>query len=54
MENLTQAFSDLVGIKQDIWECYPGFIASKQSLNPQVLITEDQGWFLCVVYINAK
>jgi hypothetical protein len=54
MENITQAFSDVAGLIQDSWECYPGFIASKQSLYPQVLIIEDQWWFLCIVYINAK
>jgi hypothetical protein len=37
MKNLTQFFLDLARIKQDGWECYPGFIAlkSKQSLDPQ-------------------
>jgi hypothetical protein len=29
MENLTQAFSDLVELRQDSWECHMGFIASK-------------------------
>jgi hypothetical protein len=54
MENLNQAFSNLVGVRQDSWEYYLRFIAPKQSLNPQVLIIEYQGLFLCVVYINAK
>ena len=26
MRNLTQEFSDLVGLRKDSWECYPGFI----------------------------
>jgi hypothetical protein len=45
VKNLTQAFSDLVGLRQDSWECYPRFIAlkNKQSLNPRVLSTRDQG-----------
>jgi hypothetical protein len=36
MKNLTQAFSDLVRLRQDSWECYPGFITFnlKKSLNP--------------------
>jgi hypothetical protein len=42
MEYLTQSFSDLAWLRQDIWECHPDFIASKHSLNPQVLITKDQ------------
>jgi hypothetical protein len=48
MKNLTQAFSDLARIRQDSWECHLGFIAlkqKKQSLNPHVLSTRDQGWF---------
>jgi hypothetical protein len=43
MKYLTQPFSDLAWLGQDSWECHPGFIASKISLNPQVLITKDQG-----------
>jgi hypothetical protein len=43
MENLTQSFSYLSWLGQDSWECHLGFIASKNSLNPQVLITKDQG-----------
>jgi hypothetical protein len=57
MRNLTQAFSDLVGLRQDSWECYSGFIAlkkkKKQSLNPQVLSTRDQGWFY-ILYVTVQ
>jgi hypothetical protein len=29
MRDLTQSFSDLVGLRKDSWECYPGFIDLK-------------------------
>ena len=46
MENLTQAFSDLARLRQDSWECHPGFIASKYLLNLQVLITKTEADFI--------
>jgi hypothetical protein len=42
MNYLTQSFSDLAWLGQDSWECHLGFIASKYSLNPQVLITRTE------------
>jgi hypothetical protein len=55
MKNLTQTFSDLARLKQDSWECYPGFIAlkSKQSLDPQAIYTRDQGWFY-LLYVTVQ
>jgi hypothetical protein len=54
MENLTQAFSDLFGLRKDSWECHLGFIVKeKQSLNPQVLSTRDQGWFVLYIICNC-
>ena len=41
MENLTQEFLDLVGLRKDSWECHPGFIALRQSLNPHVLMYKE-------------
>ena len=51
MKNLTQTFSDLSGIKQDNWECYPRFLAlkSKQSLDPQEIYSIDQSIYLLYV-----
>jgi hypothetical protein len=54
MENLPQAFLDLVGIRQDSWECHLVFIALRPSLNPHVLSTRDQGWFLYIICNSAK
>lgn len=50
-----QTFSDLARLKQDSWECYPGFIAlkSKQSLDPQVIDTRNQSWFY-LLYVTVQ
>jgi hypothetical protein len=45
MDYLTQSFSDLAWLGKDSWECHPRFIASKYSLNPQVLITRTKADF---------
>jgi len=50
MENLTQEFSDLVGLRKDSWECRTGFISLKQSLNPQGI----KAGFLYIVSNCAK
>jgi len=42
MNYITQSFSDLAWLGKDSWECHPRFIASKYSLNPQVLITRSE------------
>jgi len=54
MEHLTQSFLDLSWLRQDSWERHPGFIASKNSLNPQVLITKDQGWIYDLYMLQYK
>jgi hypothetical protein len=46
MEHLTQSFSYLAWLGQDSWECHPWFIASKHSLNTQVLITRIRASFM--------
>jgi hypothetical protein len=54
MEHPTQSFSDLAWLGQDSWECHPGFIASKHSLNPQVLITRIKVGFMICICCNVK
>jgi hypothetical protein len=54
MEHLTQSFSDLSWLGKDSWECHPGFIASKHSLNPQVLITRIKVGFMICICCNVK
>jgi hypothetical protein len=54
MEHLTQSFSYLTWLGQDSWECHLGFIASKHSLNPQVLITSIKASFMICICCNVK
>jgi hypothetical protein len=54
MECLTQSFSYLVWLGQDSWECHLGFIASKHSLNPQVLITRIKDDFMICKCCDVK
>ena len=54
MEHLTQSFSHLAWLGQDSWECHLGFIASKHSLNPQVLITRIKADFMICICCNVK
>jgi len=54
MEHPTQSFSDLAWLRQDSWECHLGFIASKHSLNPQVLITRIKVGFMICICCNVK
>jgi len=54
MEHLAQSFLDLAWLGQDSWECHPGFIASKHSLNPQVLITRIKDDFMICNFCNVK
>jgi hypothetical protein len=55
MENLTKEFSDIVGLRQDSWECHAQFIAKeKKSLNLQVLSTRDQVGLFYILYVNVK
>jgi hypothetical protein len=56
MENLTQEFSDLTELGKDSWECHLGVYSLKtkrKSLNPQVLSTRDQGWFVLYLYVTV-
>jgi hypothetical protein len=54
MEHPTQSFSDISWIGQDSWECHSGFIDSKHSLNPQVLITRIKARFMICICCNVK
>jgi len=54
MEHLTQSFSDISWLGQDSWECHSGFIASKHSLNLQVLITRIKASFMICICCNVK
>jgi hypothetical protein len=56
MEHPTQSFLDISWLGQDSWECHPTFIASKHSLNTQVLITRIKaGLMICICcYVKTK
>jgi hypothetical protein len=54
MEHLTQSFSDLSWLGKDSWECHSGFIASKHSLNLQVLITRIKVDFMICKCCDVK
>ena len=54
MNYLTQSFSDLAWLGKYSWECHLGFIASKHSLNPQVLITRIKDDFMICKCCNVK
>jgi hypothetical protein len=54
MEHLTQSFSYIVLIGHDSWECHPRFIASKHSINPQLLITRTEVDFIIYICCNMK
>jgi hypothetical protein len=54
MEHLTQSFSYISWLGQDSWEYDPRFIASKHSLNPQVLIPRIKVDFIICKCCDVK